>query len=178
MNLELNNIWAEWAKAIAENMELKDRVTLGLRSNEIRDEWAEAISHMELKEWVTLGLWRNQIWAKWAEAISKIKLKDWVMLNLRNNQIWDDWAKALSKMRLKDWVTLYLWDNEIWAKIAPRKYDHMVTPEFVANKALKHALKWKDISIPWIYAKLIHLTASILPDKRIMKWWMIQQNME
>ena len=152
MNLELNNIWAEWAKAIAENMELKDRVTLGLRSNEIRDEWAEAISHMELKEWVTLGLWRNQIWAKWAEAISKIKLKDW--------------------------VTLYLWDNEIWAKIAPRKYDHMVTPEFVANKALKHALKWKDISIPWIYAKLIHLTASILPDKRIMKWWMIQQNME
>ena len=67
---------------------------------------------------------------------------------------------------------------EIWAKIAPRKYDYIVTPEFVANKAIKDSLKWKDISIPWAYAKFLHIASSILPDKWIMKWWIKQQNME
>lgn len=77
------------------------------------------------------------------------------------------------------WVdTNFMKRWEIWAKIAPRKYDHIVSPEFVVTRALNDALKWKDISFPGIYAKLLHITASILPDKWIMKWWIMQQNLK
>ena len=67
---------------------------------------------------------------------------------------------------------------EIWAKVAPRKYDNVVTPEFVADKALKAALKWKDICIPWRYAKLNHVLSCIFSDRVVMKTWMRMENME
>ena len=67
---------------------------------------------------------------------------------------------------------------EIWAKIAPRRYDHAISPEFVADKALKAALKWKDICVPWRYAKLNHILSCIFSDKIMMKGWMKMENME
>ena len=112
-----NNIWDEWAKALAQ-MELKEWVFLSLDSNQIWAEWAKAISKMELKEWVTLNLSSNNIWSEWAKALSKMELKEWVALDLWNNRIWDEWAKAISEMELKEWVTLKLSKNSIWAEWA------------------------------------------------------------
>jgi hypothetical protein len=66
---------------------------------------------------------------------------------------------------------------DVWAKKSPKKYLHKVNPEYVAEKALKDAEKWKDISIYWFYSKMLHFWSSVLPDKLLMKYWIRQQDL-
>ena len=117
LDLSENDIWNDWAEAIAKKIKLKEWVTLNLRKNKIWNNWAEAIAkNLELKNWVTLDLWYNQIWYEWIETLCKMNLKEWVSLNLSGNIILDDWAEVLSKMKLKEWVTLDLTGCGIWKK--------------------------------------------------------------
>ena len=81
-NLVWTDIWANWAKAIAEMLE--------------KTGW--------LKAWSTLNLWWNEIWDDWALAIAESIektwwLKDWSTLYIRLNKIWDDWKAALQKLK-------------------------------------------------------------------------------
>ena len=102
--------WKEW------DIVVEEWVCLDLNHNQIWDEWAKAIAEkLKLKRWVELDLGWNQIWAEWVEALSKMELKGWISLNLSLNQIWAEWAKVIAKnMKLKEWVCLNLSHNEIW----------------------------------------------------------------
>ena len=73
----------------------REWVALYLGSNNIWDEWAKALAEMELKEWVRLYLYNNNIWDEWAKAISKMELKEWVFLDLRGNNIRAEWRRIL-----------------------------------------------------------------------------------
>ena len=91
-----------------------------------------------------------------------------------NIELKKNWIKVTAVC--PSWIQTNFFERwEIWAKVAPRKYENIVSPEFVAKKALNDALKWKDISIPWWYANVLHIIASILPDNLIMKWRLKQQ---
>jgi hypothetical protein len=65
----------------------------------------------------------------------------------------------------------------IWAKKSPKVYPHKVNPEFVAEKALRDADKWKDISMYWWYSKMICFLSAIFPDKWLMKIRIKQQDL-
>lgn len=63
----------------------------------------------------------------------------------------------------------------IGAKKATKNFAGMVTPDVVAKKAISDADKGKDISVYSAYVKMCHLFAKILPQKVMMKLWLIQQ---
>ena len=73
--------------------------------------------------------------------------------------------------------TPFMQRADIWAKKTPKKYPHMANPEFVAEKALRDSMKWREVSIYWWYPKAIRLCYSILPDKLVMKYWIKQQDL-
>ena len=168
LDLGSNNIWAEWAKAIAEKMELKEWVELNLSQNNIWVWWAEAIAkNLKLKEWVALNLRSNNIWAEWAKAIAEnMKLKEWVSLTLSKNDIWAKWAKAIAEnMKLKEWVYLDLSFNQIWDSWAEAIAENMKLKEWVTlnlssngiSEAMKKKLKAREKSYQdkWIKCKVI-----------------------
>ena len=91
--------WKNW------NVVIEEWVELDLGWDEIWNDWAEAIAkYLKLKEWVKLDLSENQIWDVWAEAIMEnMELKNWVTLDLRKNNITDkDVIQSL-----KDWEKSY-----------------------------------------------------------------------
>ena len=51
----------------------------------------------------------------------------------------------------------------------------MVTPDVVAKKAVSDADKGKDMSVYGLYVKMCHLMAKVLPQKVMMKVWLMQQ---
>lgn len=53
----------------------------------------------------------------------------------------------------------------------------MADPGKMAEQAFRDVKKKKDCSIPGSYAKMCHVAAKILPQKWMMKLWMIQQKM-
>ena len=59
-----------------------------------------------------------------------------------------------------------------------KKFVFMVTPDVVAKKALKDAYKGKDISVYGLYVNVCRLISKILPEKIIMKIWLLQQNIK
>ena len=54
----------------------------------------------------------------------------------------------------------------------------MVTPDVVAKKALKDAYKGKDISVYGLYVNICRLMSKFLPEKIIMKIWLLQQGIK
>lgn len=54
----------------------------------------------------------------------------------------------------------------------------MVTPDVVAKKAMKDLKKGKDISVYGLYVKSTHLMSKLLPQKLMMKVWLLQQGMK
>jgi hypothetical protein len=70
---------------------------LDLVGNKIWDEWARALAEkLELKEWVKLCLLLNNIWDDWARELGEnLELKEWVILDLRRNKIWDEMKQKL-----------------------------------------------------------------------------------
>ena len=63
----------------------------------------------------------------------------------------------------------------IGAKKAPTVFSNMVPPDVVARKALRDAMKGRDISVYGLYVKAGHLAAKLLPQRWMMKFWLIQQ---
>lgn len=76
------------------------------------------------------------------------------------------------------WVRTALYDRAmIGAKKATNKFVGMVSPDKVAAKALRDAKSNKDISVYGIHTKLLHVAAKILPQRMVMKIWLMQQNL-
>ena len=63
----------------------------------------------------------------------------------------------------------------IGAKKATKNFSGMVTPDVVAKKAVSDADKGKDMSVYGLYVKMCHLMAKVLPQKVMMKVWLMQQ---
>lgn len=74
------------------------------------------------------------------------------------------------------WMKTELYDRGIiGAERATTYFSHMVKPSVVARKALHDADMGRDISVYSFYVKFCHLLAKILPQKMMMKLWMLQQ---
>ena len=63
------------------------------------------------------------------------------------------------------------------AKKATTNFTNMVTPDVVAKKALTDAEHGKDMSVYSTYVKTCHTIAKLLPQKTMMKLWLIQQRL-
>lgn len=74
------------------------------------------------------------------------------------------------------WMKTGLFDRGlIGAKNATKNFSGMVTPDVVARKAVSGADKGKDMSVYGLYVKMCHLMAKVLPQKVMMKVWLMQQ---
>ena len=76
------------------------------------------------------------------------------------------------------WMKTGLYDRGIIdAKKAATNFTNMVTPDVVAKKALTDAEHGKDMSVYSTYVKTCHTIAKLLPQKTMMKLWLIQQRL-
>ena len=57
------------------------------------------------------------------------------------------------------------------------RFVNMTTPDVVAAKALRDAMRGKDISTYSLYVKFNRLVAKLLPQRIMMKIWLRQQNL-
>lgn len=74
------------------------------------------------------------------------------------------------------WMKTGLFDRGlIGAKKATKNFSGMVTPDVVARKAVSDADKGNDMSVYGLYVKMCHLMAKVLPQKVMMKVWLMQQ---
>lgn len=64
------------------------------------------------------------------------------------------------------------------AKKATNKFPCMVEPRPVAQKALKDADKNKDTSVYGLCIKLAHVASKLLPQRLLMKLWLMQQGIK
>ena len=77
------------------------------------------------------------------------------------------------------WIKTNLYDRGcINAKKATTNFVHMVTPDVVAKKALKDAYKNKDISLYGIYVNACGILSKLLPERLVMKIWLLQQKIK
>lgn len=65
----------------------------------------------------------------------------------------------------------------IGADKATSRFRMMVTPDVVAEKAIRDADKNKDISVYGLYVKTAHAVAKLLPQRLMMKIWLLQQHL-
>lgn len=61
------------------------------------------------------------------------------------------------------------------AKKATRRFVGMVTPDKVAQRALRDAGRGRDMSVYSAYVKLCHVAAKLLPQRWAMELWLRQQ---
>lgn len=74
------------------------------------------------------------------------------------------------------WMDTGLFDRGvIGAKKATNNFSGKVSPAPVAKKALTDVKKGKDISVYGLYVKSTHLMSKLLPQKLMMKIWLLQQ---
>ncbi len=77
------------------------------------------------------------------------------------------------------WIKTNLFERGcINAKKGTTNFACMVTPDVVAKKALKDAYKNKDISVYGLYVNFCRFLSKFLPEKLIMKMWIIQQGIK
>ena len=77
------------------------------------------------------------------------------------------------------WMKTNLYERGcIGAKKATKKFMFMASPENVAKQALKDAYNNKDISIYGLHVKIPVIISKILPEKWIMKCWLLQQGIK
>lgn len=77
------------------------------------------------------------------------------------------------------WMKTELFNRAcIGAKKASRNFMCIKTPDVVAKKALEDAYKGKDISIYGVFVNFCHILAKFLPEKIIMKLWLLQQKIK
>jgi len=74
------------------------------------------------------------------------------------------------------WMRTALYQRaKVGAKKTVNNFLGMVTPDKVARKALCDAKRNRDMSVYGIYTKSCHVAAKVLPQKTVMKIWMMQQ---
>ena len=74
------------------------------------------------------------------------------------------------------WIKTDLYERAlIGAKKATKNFVNMVNPDVVAKKALADADHGKDMSVYSAYVKMCHVIAKLLPQKTMMKIWLLQQ---
>lgn len=66
----------------------------------------------------------------------------------------------------------------IGAEKGTSNFSGMVSPAVVAAKALKDAKRGKDISVYGLYVKSTHLLSKLLPQRMMMKVWLLQQKIK
>ena len=66
----------------------------------------------------------------------------------------------------------------LFAAKGTTNFVRMVTPDVVAKKALKDAYNNKDISVYGLYVNFCMFLSKILPEKLIMKIWLLQQGLK
>ena len=77
------------------------------------------------------------------------------------------------------WIKTNLYERGcINAKKGTTKFVNMVMPDVVAKKALKDAYNNNDISVYGLYVNFCRFLSKILPEKLIMKIWLLQQNIK
>lgn len=77
------------------------------------------------------------------------------------------------------WMDTSFFDRaEIGAKKSINNFSKMAMPDKVAIKAVKDAKKRKDMSVYSVYVKMSHVIAKILPQKTMMKIWLMQQRIK
>ena len=77
------------------------------------------------------------------------------------------------------WMKTNLYERgSVGAKKAPTRFMGMVSPEKKKKKALKDAYNNKDISVYGLHVKICTLIARLLPEKIIMKCWLLQQGIK
>ena len=77
------------------------------------------------------------------------------------------------------WMRTSLYERAfINAKKGTKYYNFITNPDVVAQKALKDAYKGKDISVFGIYPNICHFMSKIIPEKWMMKVWLIQQGIK
>ena len=89
------------------------------------------------------------------------------------------WEKGITATAVcPGWMKTGLYDRGIIdAKKATTNFTNMVTPDVVAKKALADAKHGKDMSVYSTYVKTCHAIAKLLPQKTMMKLWLIQQRL-
>ena len=77
------------------------------------------------------------------------------------------------------WIDTELFDRGIiGAKKAPKYFYGKVLPKFIAQKSLNDAYKNKDLSIYGLNTTICILLSKVLPEKLIMKLWLLQQQIK
>jgi len=77
------------------------------------------------------------------------------------------------------WIKTNLFDRGcINAKKGTKKFAYMAMPDIVAKKALKDAYNNKDISVYGLYVNTCRFLSKILPEKLVMKIWLMMQGIE
>ena len=77
------------------------------------------------------------------------------------------------------WMKTNLYERGcIGAKKATKRFMGMVSPEAAAKKALKDAYNNKDVSIYGLHVKICTILSKFLPEKIIMKCWLLQQGIK
>ena len=66
----------------------------------------------------------------------------------------------------------------IGAEKGTKKFVFMAEPDVVAKKALKDAYKGKDMSVYGFYVNTCRILSKFLPEKLIMKIWLLQQGIK
>lgn len=76
------------------------------------------------------------------------------------------------------WLTTNLFDRaNIGSTKTVKNFYGIKTPDIIAKKALNDLVMKKDISICGIYGNLCYNIAKFMPEKIMMKIWLIQQKM-
>ena len=74
------------------------------------------------------------------------------------------------------WMDTDLIDRaQTGAQRTVRRFTGMVSPDVVAQKALRDAQRGKDMSVYGAMIKLAHLVAKVLPQRAMMRIWLWQQ---
>lgn len=74
------------------------------------------------------------------------------------------------------WMKTGLIDRAlIGAKKGTTRFPFIVTPDVVAEKALKDVAKCKDMSVYGSFTKFAHVVSKVAPQKVMMKLWLLQQ---
>lgn len=77
------------------------------------------------------------------------------------------------------WIKTNLFDRGcINAKKGTKKFAYMAMPDIVAKKALKDAYNNKDISVYGFYVNTCRFLSKILPEKLVMKIWLMMQGIK
>ena len=77
------------------------------------------------------------------------------------------------------WIKTKFFDRGcIGAEKSPTYFYGITTPDVVAKKALKDAYKGKDISIYSLFVNICVFFAKVLPEKWIMKIWLMMQRIK